>query len=528
MDDTVRQIIIDLRSMWRYRWLGLLAAWIVAALGVAVVMTLPDRYEASARIFVNTESILKPLMAGMTVEPNIDQRIAILSRVVISRPNVEKLISLVGLEAQARSRDDYEQLADKLAKALQIRGTGRDNVYTLSYRDSHPERARRMVEQFTSLFVESGKGTKTNDTDVAKKFIDEQVAIYEKRLQEAEARLKEFRLRYLGMNAGAGRDYFSNLQEATALLSQAQLQLREAENSRNALRQELAREVSSEETRSAPDPAAIAGAPSGGESIAEIDSRVDSMRRTLDTLLQKYTDNHPDVIGARRVIKELEDQRRQLVAARKKDGTPVISPASARGQNAYDQLRVSLAQAEANVASLQTRVAEYNNRYERLKESAKLVPQLDAEFAQLNRDYDVNKKNYESLVARRESASLSGEMQAVSGVGDFRLIDPPRVSPRPVAPNRLLLLPLTLLAALATGLGVMFSAIKIRPTFYDGKTLRAVGGLPVLGTISTLASEAGKRERTHRVIRFAAGVAALLGAYGAAFAALMFITARAV
>src|SRR5690349_18723167 len=194
MHDVLRQVVIDLRAMWRYRGLGLLTAWLVAGAGAALVMRLPDRYEASARIFVNTDSILKPLMAGMTVEPNIDQRIAILSRVVISRPNVERLMSLSGIEAQTRTKEEYEERADDLSKALKINATGRDNVFTLSYRDRDRELAKRMVELFTSLFVESGKGTKTSDTDAAKKFIEEQIGIYEKRLQEAESRLKEFRL----------------------------------------------------------------------------------------------------------------------------------------------------------------------------------------------------------------------------------------------------------------------------------------------------------------------------------------------
>lgn len=525
MHELVRQVVIDLRAMWRYRTLGLLTAWFVAVVAAAVVMRLPDRYEASARIFVNTESILKPLMAGMTVEPNIDQRIAILSRVVISRPNVEKLMSLAGLEAETKTRTEYEELAEDLGKALKISGTGRDNVYTLSYRDREAERAKRMVELFTSLFVESGKVTKTDDTDMAKKFIEEQMVVYEKRLQDAEARLKEFRLRHLGLNPGSGRDYFTNMQDANVQLNEAVLQLREAENSREALRQELARELAVDEPKGQTEsPSARAAA----ESIVEIDGRIDAMRRGLDALLQKYTENHPDVIGTRRVITELEDQRRELVAVRKKEGVPLLPRSTVRGANAYEQLKLALAQAEGNVASLRTRVTEYTARYERLKQAATMVPQLDAEYSQLNRDYDINKKNYESLIARRESASLSGEMQAVAGVGEFRLIDPPRVSPRPVTPNRPVLLPLGLLAALAAGMAVCFTATRIRPTFYDGKGLRAVTGLPVLGAVSMLADPARHRKKQRQAVAFLLGLGTLISIYAAGFAALMLVSARAV
>ena len=107
MDEILRKIIITLRRMWRYRWLGLATAWLVGLVGIAVVMFIPDKYEATARIYVNTASILKPLMTGLTVEMKDDVRISALSRILISRPNVEKLVQAVGLDAEAKSKPEY-------------------------------------------------------------------------------------------------------------------------------------------------------------------------------------------------------------------------------------------------------------------------------------------------------------------------------------------------------------------------------------------------------------------------------------
>jgi hypothetical protein len=183
---------------------------------------------------------------------------------------------------------------------------------------------------------------------------------------------------------------------------------------------------------------------------------------------------------------------------------------------ASETLKVSLAQAEASVASLSMRVAEYGDRYNRLKSSAALVPQLEAELAQLNRDYDVNKKNYESLVGRRESATISGEMQTVAGVDDFRLIDPPRVSARPVSPNRRLLLPLALILAIAAGLGAMYVAHEARPAFFDPRTVRELTGLPLLGTVTQLVGEATRRRDRLSLAKLAASFAVLLLLYGGA------------
>lgn len=502
--------------MWRYRWLGLLTAWLVGAIGVAIVFLIPDKYEASARIYVNTASILKPLMTGITVQANDADQIAALSRLVISRPNIEKLVQTVALDAGTKSKAEYEEVVDTVTKSLKIAGGGKD-LYTLTFRDVQPERAKRAVQSFTSMFIESGQGGKSNDTDAAKKFVEEQIVIYEKKLQDAETRLKDFKIRNLGMTPGEGAGFFARMSEATTQLSQAQLLLREAENSRDAYKRGLA-----SEEYSAPSGPVVAGG-----TTSEIDTRIDFLKRNLDVMLLKYTESHPDVIGTQRAIKELEEQKRQLILARKNDRAPPVQPIPS-GPLASEQLKVSLAQSEASVASLRARVSEYSARYNELKASATRMPQLEAEFIQLNRDYDVNKKNYENLISRRESVSISGDMQSVSGVADFRLIDPPRVSPRPVAPNRNLLFPLTLLLALGAGFVVTFLAKEIRPSFYDGRSLGETTGLPILGTISMIMSAPKVRAERRSVFRFLGGFGALCGAYVAGFVALMFMASRSV
>lgn len=500
MDEIFRQTVIALRGMWRHRQFGLASAWVLGALGIAAVMAIPDKYEASARVYINTESILKPLMAGMTVAPDINQRIAILSRLLVSRPNVEKLVSMPGPNAQIYTREELEKRVDELIRDLQIRGTSRDHVYTVTLRDRDPERAKRMVEQFTTLFMESGQGNRDGDTDVAKKFIDQQIAIYEKKLEEAESQLKDFKRRYLGMTPGDGKDYFTRLTEASNLSNRAQLELREAEQSRDALSHGLAVLATGDGASS-----------SGTDPRVEIGTRIESMKRDLSVLLQKYTEAHPDIVGIRRVIQELEAQKASLPAGRWKDPAPSSA--------ASGQLNVALAQAEATVASLRTRVAEYAARYSQLKESAMLIPQLEAEFAQLNRDYEVNKKNYESLITRRESVAISGEMQSVSGVGDFKLIDPPRVSPRPVAPNRALLLALALVISLAAGAATAYGATMLNPTFYDVRTLIDATDLPVLGTVMVIGGGGMTYDTKRSIARFVAAVGALFVVYAAGFAA---------
>ena len=518
MEEILRQALVILRATWQHRRLGMLVAWVVGAIAAGVILRIPDKYEASARIFVDTQSILKPLMSGLAVQPNIEQQVMMLSRTLISRPNVEKLIRMADLDLNLNGKAEREALMERLTKTLTISSVGRDNLYTISYRDNDPGKAQRVVQALVSIFVESSLGDKRQDSDSARKFIDEQIRNYEKKLQDAEGRLKEFKLRNMDLYTADGKNSTEHLSELTNMLNSSRLALREAENSRDAMRRQIVGE----------EPVLLPEAPGAdsGVSLPEIDGRIDTQKRNLDNLLQRYTDQHPDVVGARRLIKDLEDQKRQELIARKKFAA--ANPGSSVSNNpVYQQLKVSLAESEANVASIRARVSEYESRYRRAVDLLKTQPQLEAEYTQLNRDYDIHKKNYEQLVSRRESAELSGDLESAGSVADFRLIDPPRASPNPVAPNRLILLPTGLVLALVAGLLAAFVASQVRPVFFDGKTLRDVTGLPLLGTVSLIPNEARRAKERTSLHRFLLATAGLVIAYGAGIATLTFLTQRA-
>ena len=502
MQELIQQITTFLRGMWKYRRLGVVVAWLVAAGAATTVLLMPDRYEASARVYVDTQSILRPLMAGLAVQPNIEQQVNMLSRTLINRPTVEKLIRMADLDLGAQSKAQQENLISQVTNSLSIRSTGRDNLYTLAYQGESPEKSLRVVQALMTVFVESSLGSTKSDSDTARRFIEEQIKNYEARLTEAETRLKEFRLRNLDIQAQGGLDTAGRLAEVTNTLNQAKLDLREAESARDVARRQL----------DAARAAQRASPAQGGSSFAtpELDARIDPLKRSLDGLLQRYTEQHPDVINTRRLIKELEEQKRKEVedmqkAAAANPGQPVLETNPAL----YELSRISSA-AEVQVASLRARVAEYESRVGRTRESMKVAPQMEAELAQLNRDYEINRKNYEDLVARRESINMGGELESASSLADFRVIDPPRANPKPVAPNRVLLLPAGLLAALAAGLGVTFLMSQIRPVFFDANSLRAATDLPLLGVVTLVKNDVVKRREARSLYRFLASVAALV------------------
>ena len=121
---------------------------------------------------------------------------------------------------------------------------------------------------------------------------------------------------------------------------------------------------------------------------------------------------------------------------------------------------------------------------------------------------------------------MSGELEVAAGVADFRLIDPPRVSPKPVSPNRLILLPMAMVVALAAGLFTAFAASQLRPVFHGASDLRAKLEYPILGVVSLVTSEADVRREKVDLMRFLVSSGSLLAIFVAGLITMSLIAAR--
>ena len=506
MHELLQKALDHLRGMWHRRWIGLAAAWVAAIVAVAIVYRIPEKYEASARVYVDTETLLKPLLAGLAIQPNLDQQVALISRTLISRPNVEKLVRMADLDLQTKRAAERDNLIDDVMNTIRLTGGAATNLYVISYRDPNPERARKVVQSLLAIFVESSLGDKRQDSRTAVKFIDDQIKRYMETLQASENRLKEFRLKYIGVAGRDGQDYFARLSKLSADIDAAKLELEAAQESRDSYKRELAGETAT----FLPDPGEIRAK----EAFPEIDARIAALKKELDDLLRKYTEQHPDVLATKRLIDQLEQQRTTELEARRKAtaGSPA-TPTTERNP-VFQQLKISLADAEAAVASARAKLAGYQSQYQQLKAQARLVPEVEAEYVQLTRDYDVQKKTYDSLLARREAAGMGMDVQDTGGA-QFRVIDPPRVTPEPVAPTRWMLLGVAFVASLFAGLLASFVASEVMPIFYDARSLREVTKRPILGMVSILPTEALRRLRRRSAYLFAGGLGAFLASFTA-------------
>lgn len=502
MQESILQFITYLRGIWRYKWNVVLLTWIVVLVGWSIVFILPDKYVVTSRIHVDTDSILKPLLKGLAVETDLRDRVAMMNRTLLSRPNLERLIGMVSLDHGVDNVEGKEGLLKRLEKDIKLsevsisnRGRQRHNLYMISYSNTDPVIAKNVVASLLTILVDETLGDQREDSAVAWKFLDKQIKEYEILLTDAETRLKNFKRKNSGLTPDSGQTFFTRIGTTNTALLQSKLELREAINRRAELRRQL-KEIKSAATGSI-------------HAYHPMDERIKTLQTRLDELLLQYTDRHPDVVAVKESIEVLVEQKRKDLA----NSSQTISAPAFENNPIYQQTQITLGEVETEIASLNVRKNEYEERLGELNKMVDVLPEIEAQLKRLDRDYEVNKGRYESLVERRESAKLSGLADTTGDEITFRIIDPPRIPLKPSHPNRPMLANMVLFIGLAVGLGFAFFRSQLNPTIYNQITLKNISGLPVFGVVSRVWIDEVAVKRRNEIRGFISVVVLLIFTY---------------
>ena len=476
------------RGIWKHRWIAIGVAWLVMLVGVAFVDKIENQYTAETKVYIDSTSVLGPLLKGIAVQSDFQSVVNLMVRQLLSRPNLERAVRALDLDLEVSSPREMERLIASIRKRLDVSSRGRNGIYTISYTDTDRDKAQQMVQVLLDIFVEDTLGSTIDESDNAIEFLNSQIERYEALLLEAEKRREDFKRRNIGLMPQDGTDYFRQLQEALNVLEQTELTLSEMRNRRDRIRQQIT-ELENNEVRS--------------ETLVKtnLDARIEEQENRLDELLLLYTDEHPDVINGREVLSQLQQRK-------EKEAEQIISTSTLLDNPVYQELQISLSKTEADISSVSTRVLSLKRKAEELRERIDIVPQIEAEMQRLNRDYEIHKQNYNQFVARREKARISDEAETGGEQVKFRIIEPPYVPFKPQYPNRPLLDFGVLIMAIGIGYGISLLISLFQPIFYNPRDLiKNIGG-SVLGGISKFDTPKVLSKRRRNFVLF--GMANLL------------------
>lgn len=513
----VKMMIWDYASaMWRRRWFAAGVAWLVCVGGWAYVAMMPNTYQAKTRIYVDADSMLRPLLRGIAVDTNVLNEVDIMTRTLLSRPNLQKVARVADLDLGARSVGEQEAIIIELQRKLKIASQAR-SLFELSYEGTQPQQAKKVIQTLLDIFVESNLGNARKDIVAAQSFINEQIREYEKQLEQAERRLADFKAQNLGFLPG-DNNYNARLDASRNEMAKTQGELAEARKSRDELRKQLAEVPKTIETVNVgsmgPDlglgPAIGGGM--GGDSVL----RVSDLEQKMKTLRLRYTDRHPDVIETKRLL-ELAKQEEEERLAKEAAGAPVAAqPGSVKttaSNPVYEQLKLQQVQYDTQIATLESRFERNQGDVKRWEQLARSVPGVAAEMSRLDRDYNVIKRNYDELLSRREAARIGQDLETQTKSVQFRLVDPPEVGSKPTGPNRPLFVSVVFVIGLGAGCVFAFFISQLDTSMRHVEQLRTAFKLPILGGVSMIQSAWATRRRRIEMASFGLACLSLVGAY---------------
>jgi polysaccharide chain length determinant protein (PEP-CTERM system associated) len=513
------QVLDQVRSAWRFRWPALAVAFVVALIGWIVVFALPDQYAADARVFVDTRTALKPALQGLTTDQNVDAQINYVRQSLLEGPELTRIAretgvlpaSLVDERAQTRILD---KLASRILLTVTSAGAQGDErstagtIYSFHYVDGSRARSLAVVKALLDTFVEQTLGGKREGSEQAQQFLATQIKDYEQRLSAAEDRLAAFKKQNVGLMPSEQGGYFTQLQNETDAAKKAETDLSIAVSRRD----ELSRQLHGDAAISAAGTTAPVMTGSGLAGGSDTLSRIQAAQANLDELLLKFTDKHPDVIAARATLDELKKRRAtELESLRRGDASAVAS--SGAGNNpVYQNIQLELNKEDVEIAALRREAAQHQSTVAELRQRLNSAPQVEAQFQQLNRDYDVNKAQYTALLESYQKARL-GERADNAGSVRFEVVLPPTAPATPASPKRTLLLAGILLGALAAGGAAAYGLHLLKPVVSSVVGINQLTPLPVLGVVGIAFPSQDRRSRRRGLLSFSAMAACLMVAF---------------
>lgn len=473
--DLPRPVIRYGVGLWRRRWTVAVTIWAAALIGWFALWLMPDKYASSAVVYVQTETVLDPVMNGVTARPNYEKRVEVMKLQLLTRPNVEEIIYRSGLDKEVTAKNprerqaQMERLIDWVAGEITITSP-QEMYFVIDYKNSDPAIARNVVDAALNLLIEQDLGASITENQEAKKRLDAEIAAFDERLTAKEQEVAAYRRMHAEELAATEGDNRSR-------------GLMEAEISR------VTDDLALAERRVATARIMLASTLSTSSS-----AELEKLNVELAGLRSQYQENYPDIQAVKARIAEIEQG----------SGVRPSDPE-------YRRLSAELRAAQDVAAGLAARQKRLRADLDNLAVTLGQAPRVIADLQRIERDYEQTRKNYEELIERRDRLAITANLGAGSQGVEYKVFERPEASLIPATQQfRVMLIAGVTLMAIGAGLGAAFLLTWMQKSFSQSSELETAFGLPVLGALSEIRSAAVVSERKRDITHLALAGAALV------------------
>jgi polysaccharide chain length determinant protein (PEP-CTERM system associated) len=466
----------------RWTW-GVMAALGVLVPAASVILFLPDVYRSKATVLIERQQIPDELVRS-TVTSALETRLHTITQEILSRPALQALAKqyLAGNEWGGSLPPEVaiERIRRSIDVQLETSKVGRDYsatavAFTVAYTSRDPERAARVANALAQSYVEKNIEMRKEEATGTAEFLRDQLEATRQRLQEQEKTVSAFKERHSGQLP-------EQLEANLATLEQLNVQLRL--NSENQISAQTRRAALVKQLNEVEGMAPAVTPDNAGNRLLQL-------KQQLATLQARYSDRYPDVVRVKSEIQALESQMRRGDESAAGSGLADSNPLTFELRRSIDAVDVELTRLKAEQENLRKTLGTYQQRVE-------MAPRREQEAQSLTRDYESTKELYKSLVNRERESRLAQDMEQRRKGEQFRVIEPALPSPHPSAPNRRLLIPLTIPLSLGIGLVVMIFLEKTDKSVRSMTEIESMTRIPVVVRIPPIVSARDLEERRRR------------------------------
>jgi polysaccharide biosynthesis transport protein len=489
-DDSLALRILDI--IRRRRLLAVTAFAAVVAATISFAVYLPDLYRAQALVLVERQVDESYVRQSVTGE--LESRLHIIKQEILSRDRLLVLINRFHLYPKQMKSGSIEDALNQMRTDVEVNPSGPEQVngktktvsFTLNYTGDSASTVAEVTNAIASFYVQQNDSMRSGEALSTSQFLREQLAMAKKQLDHQEQAVTEYTTRYTGQlpqQVGVNLATLERMNTQLRLNGEQQIRLIEQREKLFDGLQDTSVIARAEQSDASP------------ETIERL-KQIDKAKQDLAQLQQKFTSKHPDVVRLQDQLAGLErDQAQAELADQKKreaDQAATLA-AGAAADDAKAPRRRTIESLDGELTKLkqeETAIRATIGSFEQRLEGA---PEREQEFALITRDRQASKDLYDSLLKRYDEASLAASMETDRQGERFRVLEPALPPEGPAAPNRIRLILMGILLALAAAVGAVLTAEQFDVSFHGIDELREFTSVPVLVSIPPIGPMPFKR-----------------------------------
>lgn len=456
----MEELLKYLKIIYRRRYLFLAVSLVAMTVFIAASYHTPKLYKAQSTVFIE-KNVIANLIKDIAVTPEMDERIRVISYALLSRGLITRALENVPSFTKPENDAELNTFVEALAKRTNVQ-VNRNELFIVSITDQNPRFAYEYINALVKLYVEENLSGKRDETYGASRFLDEQLVYFKRKLDQAEDAIIEFRKKH-GLFTGGDKESLQELKSYQREVKDIELALET---------QEARKKQSLLQLKTIPRSLPIYGAEDDKNRAVVLEAR-------LRKLLTTYNEDYPEVIRLRAEMESLNE-----------GGSPgSIESGSNAGatmpNTVYQEVQQNVFDLESEISSLRTRKKHLEKRMVLIEKDLQGNPVHKKELDRLAQEANSSRKIYEQLLASAGKSEVSKQMELSDKSTTFRIVDAAIMPRKPVSPNMIRMIMLSILAGFLVGGGVVIIVENIKKTIIGTDEIKTLG-FKILGTISTI------------------------------------------